>query len=83
MILKKRFKENSHQPIETIKQQQYKRKRDIVQPRIDGEVNPEYVNYHGAKGLNISNRDVERMNKIDHRLGEKLSQRRREQKGYF
>ena len=79
----KHYKENSNQTIESIRQQQARHSRDIIQPRINGEINPDFIQKHDTRNLNISKHDVERMNKIDHRLGEKLSQRRKEQQGYF
>ena len=79
----KTYKENSHQTIAEIKQQQTRHAKDIIQPRINGDLNPEFIAKHDTRNLNISKHDVERMNKIDHRLGEKLDQRRREQEGYF
>jgi len=72
-----KYKDVSHIPIEKIKQQQAKYKRDIIQPRIEGEVNPEYVHFYGAKKLNVSKHDVERMAKIDHRLANKLLDNKR------
>jgi hypothetical protein len=79
----KQFRENSHRTIEDIKRQQYKHRNDIVQPRIAGEVNPEYVKVQGAKALNVSKHDVERMAKIDGRLAKRLNEKRTQQNGRF
>lgn len=83
LILNKKYKENSHRTIEDIKRQQAKHKIDLIQPRYAGEVNPEYVKHYGARNLNISKHDVERMSKIDRRLGKRLSDKRTEQGGKF
>lgn len=81
--MSKTYKDASHITIKEIERQQQRHAKDIIQPRINGEVNPNFIAQQGTRNLNISEHDVERMNKIDHRLGEKLSERRREQQGYF
>ena len=57
----RRYKETSHQPIEKIREQQHKHKKDIVQPRIEGEINPEFIRQHGARNLNISQHDIRKI----------------------
>ncbi len=78
-IFTRRFKENSHQPIERIKEQQAKHKRDLIQPREGGEVNPEFVQEYGAKHINVSSHDVNEMSKKSHRLANVLDEKRRQQ----
>jgi hypothetical protein len=78
-ILKKEFKEHSHRSIEDIKRQQYKHCKEIIQPRADGQVNPEYVKNFGAKSLNISERDVSNMYRKDSSLAKILDEKRRNQ----
>lgn len=80
-IIRKQFKENSHQTIESIKEMQAKHKRDLIQPRRVGELNPEFVQEFGAKHINVSSRDVEQMAKKSHRLAEVLDNKRRQQFG--
>ena len=62
-ILKKKFKEHSRQPIEKIKKMQHIYSRDLIQPRIEGELNPEFVQEYGAKNLNIDYHDVKHIEK--------------------
>jgi hypothetical protein len=78
-INKKQYKENSTQRISDIKEMQAKHKRDLIQPRIEGEINPEFIHEFGAKHLNISQHDVERMAKKSQRLAGVLDQKRRQQ----
>lgn len=80
-IIKKQFKEFSHQPIEKIKEMQARHKDDLIQPRIDGELNPEFVEKYGTKNINVSSYDVEKMAKKSHRLAEVLDNKRRQQFG--
>jgi len=82
-IIKKRFKENSHQPIEKIKEMQAKYKNDLEQPRVDGDINPRYVELYGAKNLNVSGQDVEQMAKKSHRLAGVLDRSRGTSKKYY
>jgi hypothetical protein len=78
-ILNRKYKENSHQRIADIKEMQAKHKRDLIQPRVEGEVNPEFVQEYGAKHLNVSSHDVDRMAKKSQRLAGILDQKRRQQ----
>lgn len=59
----KKYKENSHRTIDEIKEMQKKYAKDIIQPRIEGELNPEYIKVYGAKNLNITKHDIRTMSK--------------------
>lgn len=80
-INKRQFKENSTQRIEDIKRMQAKYKDDLIQPRTEGELNPEFVQRYGTKNINVTSHDVERMAKQSHRLAEVLDNQRRERQG--
>lgn len=82
-ILKKQFKEHSHQPISKIKEMQAKYKDDLVQPREGGEISPRYVELYGAKNLNVDSSDVARMAKKSHRLAQILDKSRGQIKKYY
>jgi hypothetical protein len=82
-ILKKEFKEHSHQKISKIKEMQAKYKDDLVQPREGGEINPRYVELYGAKHLNVSSHDVSQMAKKSHRLSQVLDRSRGPIKKYY
>lgn len=85
-ILKKQFKEHSHQKIEDIKRMQAKHKDDLIQPREGGELNPAFVERYGCKNINVSSHDVERMAAKSQRLARVLDDHRRSResgKRYF
>lgn len=74
-----KYKEFSHQTKENIRKQQTKHKKNIVQPRENFEINPEFLKYNSPKNLNVSQHDVERMAKKDMRLAKVLSKERYKQ----
>lgn len=76
-ILKKRFKNHSHQTIEDIKRMQHIYRKDILQPRLpDGNLNPDFVRHWGVKGLRIDNKDVKYIARKDRSLLKKLDEHR-------
>ncbi len=72
-IIKKRFKGNSRTPISGIKRQQHIHKKDLIQPRIGGEVNPKFLKEYGAKNLRISEHDIRKMESRNPRYAKKLA----------
>ena len=74
----KQFKEHSHQTIQNIKQQQLKQSKNIVQPRVDGEINPEFLKFHSPNNLNVSRHDVEVMAKKSQAMAKVLDNKRRQ-----
>ena len=74
-IFKKRFKGTSHIPIEEIKKQQNKHKKNLIQPRDrDGELNPEFLHYYGAKNIRITEHDIRKMERKNPRYAKKLAE---------
>jgi len=74
-IFKKRFKGTSHIPIEEIKKQQARHKKDLTQPRDqNGELNPEFLHYYGAKNIRITEGDIKRMERKNPRYAKKLAE---------
>ena len=73
-IITKKFKQNSRQPIEEIKRQQAKHKRDLIQPRIEGELNPEFLKEYGAKNIRVSEHDIKKMEHKNPNYARKLSE---------
>lgn len=80
-IINRKYKENSHQPTEKIKEMQAKHRDDLVQPREGGEINPRYVELYGSKNINPTSHDVEYLAKKSHRLADVLDNKRRQQFG--
>jgi len=78
-ILKHTYKEHSHIPTRQIEKMQDRHRRDIIQPRYQGEVNPEYVKEYGTKNLNIDNHDIRQMWKQDAELARVLIKKRETQ----
>ena len=78
-ILKREHRNNSHRSIEDIKRQQFQHRKDILQPRIEGKVNTEYVKEFGTKSLNISERDMRDLYKTDSSLARTIDEKRRNQ----
>lgn len=72
-----RFKEESRLPIAYIKEQQAKHADDILQPRIEGELNPAYLKKWGTQSLNISDHDVAYIAKKEPSLVPLLDEARR------
>jgi len=73
-ILIKKFKETSRIPIEEIKRQQHIHKKDLIQPRIEGEINPDYLKEYGPKNLNISYYDIKKMERKNPKFARKLTE---------
>ncbi len=79
-ILIKKFKEHSHIPIDEIKKAQHKHAKDLIQPRIDSELNPDYLRVWGTKNLNISDRDARKIaEKYPRSLIKIIDEKRRKQ----
>jgi len=77
-IINRKYKEFSHQSIEKIKEMQHRHARDLIQPRdSDGELNPDFVREYGAKNLNITSHDVNKMAHKSINLAKKLDDHRR------
>ena len=75
----KKYKETSRRTIEEIKKQQHIHRKDLIQPRREGELNIEFVRQHGIKNLNISQHDIYRLSKKDPRLAEAVARKAEEQ----
>ena len=59
----KKFSEHSTIPIEKQKEMRQKHKRDLIQPRREGQLNPEFVKEYGYKNINLSETDVKQLEK--------------------
>ncbi len=79
-IWHKKYKENSHIPIEEIKRQRQKHAKDLIQPRIEGELNPEFMRAYGAKNVKISEYDIRQTEKKSISMGRKLAEAYKKQK---
>lgn len=77
----RRYKETSHHPIEKIREQQHKHRKDIIQPRdSEGELNQDYIRQHGVRNLNISEHDIRKVSKTrDKKMERYLTERFKEQ----
>ena len=79
-IINRKYKDNSRIPISEIKKQQHIHKRDLLQPRNnDGELNPEFVQQHGAKNVKISEHDLRTMSRKSPRLERQLTEQFKKQ----
>ena len=59
-ILIKKHSPNSRIPIEKQNKDRHIHKKDLIQPRYEGELNPDYIRTHGTKNLNISLHDIKK-----------------------
>ena len=71
-IINRKFKGHSRQPISEIKKMQHKHKKELIQPRIEGEINPKFLKEYGAKNIRISEHDIKKMEKKNPRYARKL-----------
>lgn len=82
ILIKKKYKEHSHQSIEEIKRQQHKYKKDLIQPRDEGgELSQEYLKEYGSKNLRITEHDIRKMERKNPRFARKLTQDFKKQNG--
>ncbi|HEC64587.1 MAG TPA: hypothetical protein ENI23_04785 [bacterium] len=73
-IIKKKYKGHSRTPISEIKKQRHLHKKDLIQPRIGGEVNPKFLKEYGAKNIRISEHDIRKMESRNPRFARKLAE---------
>lgn len=71
-IITRKFKEHSHIPIEKIKKMQNKHRKDLIQPRIGGEINPDFVKEYGSKNIRVSEHDIKKMERKSPKLAREL-----------
>ena len=60
---RKRFSGNSSVPTAIQQQQRHSHAKDIIQPREQGELNPEFIKQYGFKGLRVTKEDVDQLDK--------------------
>ncbi len=71
-VINRKFKGHSRQPISEIKKMQRKHRRELIQPRREGEINPEFLREYGSKNIRISEHDIRKMERKNPRFAEKL-----------
>lgn len=71
-IIKRKYGRHSHIPLKEIKKMRQRHGKALIQPRIEGELNREFLREYGAKNLRITEHDVKRMEKKDHNCAKKL-----------
>ncbi len=72
-IIKKKYGEHSRQSISEIKKQRHIHKRDLIQPRVGGEINPKFLKEYGAKNIRISEHDIRKMENKNLKYAKKLA----------
>ena len=67
-----RFKGTSHQTVEQIKEQQARHRKDLLQPRVGGELNMEFLKEYGAKNIRLTIVDIAQMDKKNKKWADAL-----------
>ncbi len=51
---------------------QSKHRKDLIQPRVEGDVNPEFVREYGGKNIRVSEHDIRKMERKSPKLAREL-----------
>lgn len=53
---------------------QKKYKKELLQPRVEGELNPKFLSVYGTKNIRVSEHDIKKMEKKNPRYAKKLEE---------
>jgi len=66
------FKEHSHIPKKEIERLQKKYRKELLQPRVGGELNMEFLKEYGAKNIRLTTYDIAQMEKKNKKWADAL-----------